>query len=167
MRGAKRLTLAMEARSQEAKGAVVRDENGELRVRREKREWSLGKKGAEGTAGMVPEKSEGKPWPRHLDPETVLEPLKGEASAPAKAKDPEAPSLKSRRLSADDIKNLANAEGEEAQESREEENPLRIILDIRNRRSRRRRARAMERMEKLSKEMEIEMEGPEPPETPR
>jgi hypothetical protein len=171
LRGSKRLNLAMEARKQEAQSAVRSRPGKSPEVRRESREWKLGKKDGEGIT-MVAEKNEGKPWPRHLDPETVLEPLKGEAkiTGPGKPKEPlekEEPALRSRKLSAKDIKDLASAEGEESQESKEEENPLRIILDLRSRRSRRRRQRAMERMEKLSKEMEMELDGPDAPETPK
>lgn len=74
IRGSKRVSLVLEARTNEAKNSVYVSRDGKASMLTEKREWEL-EKSPEGFTFLVKE-NKGKPWPPHLDPDTVIEPLK-------------------------------------------------------------------------------------------
>ena len=78
IRGSKRISLVLEARTNEAQYSVNPPDptSGKLSMRKEQREWSLEKTPDGVGLEFIVKENQGKPWPRHLDPDTVIEPLK-------------------------------------------------------------------------------------------
>jgi hypothetical protein len=74
LRGSRRLALVLSAREQEAKASVELTETDGYKLRNEEREWALEKQ--DKTFEFIVSKNQGKPWPPHLDPDTVIEPLR-------------------------------------------------------------------------------------------
>jgi hypothetical protein len=141
IRGSKRITLVLEARANEAKSSVKTDENGKASIRKEKREWILEK--TENGFEFVVKENEGKPYPPHFDPDTVIEPLKdlilkGEADLKKEIEIPRVKRGKTEELT--DIDQPIYKTGKED----EEESPLELLLRLRGRKNLYRKKEAIE-----------------------
>jgi hypothetical protein len=145
IRGSKRLTLVFEARTNEANNSVRLLSNGKLEPRIEKREWAL-EKTPTGFEFQVKE-NEGKPWPPHLDPDTVIEPLKdivkrGEMEV---ERDIEIPRIKKKStIELTDIEQPIYKTDKEI----EEESPLELILRLKGRKNLFRKKEALDTMKR-------------------
>jgi len=140
IQGSQTLCKALEARSWEAHHATKISPDGSIRYQKTTREWSLNPT----TQAFEPQKSIGKPWPPHLDPELILPIL----SSPN-------PNPKPLRTSTKILPDLLQEQGPSKQKKLPESPLIRFIKSQRRRRK------------KLSEQIQKELESPEisPPET--
>lgn len=143
IRGSKRLALILEARALEATHSVKLDKDNQPRLRRERREWGL-QKTPTGFEFIVKE-NQGKPWPPHLDPDTVIEPikdiiLKGGIDTQRELEIPRAKRKSTEELS--DIEEPIR----KTQEELNQESPLELLIRIKGRKSIQRKAQALQSM---------------------
>jgi hypothetical protein len=129
--GSKKVSLSLEARYLEAKYSIEKTEKG-LQVKNEDREWDL--ENAAQSYKLIVRSNKGKPWPPHLDPDTVILPL-------------EAPT--GEKIENKTIRKRGEPQGEEARTEKlneEDTNPLEIIIKSKTRRNRERRAQIKKRL---------------------
>jgi len=145
IRGSKRIALTLEARNQEATNSVSVTTDGKFAVRNEMREYSLTR--TERGYEFKVEENEGKPWPAHLDPETVIEPLKdmiqrgtldfeGDINLPR--------TKKQDAMELTDIDSLVK----KVKKQEEDEGPLELLIRLRGRKNISRRRKALEIMKR-------------------
>lgn len=148
IRGSKRVSLVLEARTNEALNSVSTSDSGKALMRSEKREWEL-EKTPTGFEFIV-KKNDGKPWPAHLDPDTVIEPLKdailrGDISGQQEISIPRA-SVKSTI----ELTNIDQPLFKSVKQV-EDESPLELILRLKGRKNLYRKREALETMRSYRK----------------
>lgn len=147
IRGSKRICLVLEARTNEAKYSVSPPDptSGRLSMRKEQREWAL-EKTPTGFEFIV-NGNQGKPWPKHLDPDTVIEPLKDiikrEEIDIAQEILLKRAKIKSARELTDIDEPIYRASNTE-----EDESPLELILRLKGRKNLSRKKEALETMKR-------------------
>ena len=145
IRGSKRISLVLEARNNEAKNSVSISTDGKASMRTEKREWQLTKT-EEGLSFEVKE-NEGKPWPSHLDPDTVIEPLKDMINRGDIEKSME---FEIPRAKINNTSSLTDIERPlyKTEKELEDESPLELLLRLRGRKNMYRKKEALENMKR-------------------
>jgi len=142
--GSKKVSLSLEARYLEAKFSVERDEK-EIKMRKQTREWSLEKLG--NALELVVKRSVGKPWPPHLDPETVISSLKSSTGK-------EIPNQTIGKTTYQKTVELTKDENTGIK-AVSDTNPLEIIINTKNRRNRERRRELRARLRSIRRTRDI------------